>query len=98
MKRSIRAALGSMIVGALLTLPLIDLASAATETHRVQGASPQLRRIDRSLLDAKGPVDVVVQLAGVPLAVANGVDAHTSGGRMNRGQQIAYSQKLRREQ
>ena len=98
MRRSIPAALGSMMLGALLTLPLVDLANAATDAHRVQGDSPQLRRIDRSLLDAKGPVDVVVQLAGEPLAVANGPDSHFGGGRMTRAQQIAYSQRLRREQ
>ena len=98
MKRSIPAALGSMMLGALLTLPLVDLANAATDAHQVQGASPELKRIDRSLLEAKGTVDVVVQLSGEPLAVANGQDARLSGGRMNRAQQIAYSQRLRREQ
>jgi subtilisin family serine protease len=98
MKRSIPAVLGSMMLGAVLTLPLIDLAHAATDAHRVQGVSPRLQKIDRALLDTQGPVDVVVQLAGEPLAVANGPDARTAGGRMNRAQQIAYAQRLRREQ
>ena len=98
MKRSFPAALGSMMLGAFLMLPLFDLAHAATDAHRVQGVSPQLQKIDRSLLDAQGPVDVVVQLSGQPLAVANGPDSRSAGGRMNRGQQIAYSQKLRRDQ
>jgi subtilisin family serine protease len=98
MKRSTPAALGSMMLGAVLTLPLINAARAATDAHRVQSASPQLRKIDRSLLDSTGTIDVVVQLAGDPLVVANGPDAHARGGRMNRAQQMAYSQKLRRDQ
>jgi subtilisin family serine protease len=98
MRRSIPAALGSMMLGAVLTLPFADLVHAAAGALRVQSDSSQLRRIDRSLLDAQGPIDVVVQLAGEPLAVANGPDARHGGGRLNRGQQIAYSQKLRRDQ
>src|SRR5262245_38691999 len=96
MKRSIPAALGSMMLGAVLTLPLVDVAQATT--RRVQGVNPHLQKIDRAILDTQGPVDVVVQLSGDPLAVANGPDARISGGRMNRAQQIAYAQRLRREQ
>jgi len=96
MKRSIPAALVSMMLGAVLTFPLIDAAVAASV--RVQGVSPHLQKIDRALLDTQGPVDVVVQLSGEPLAVANGPDSRTAGGRMSRGQQIAYAQRLRREQ
>lgn len=98
MKRSIPAALGSMMLGAILALPLMDLAHAATDARRVQSDASQIRRIDRSILDAQGPIDVVVQLAGEPLAVANGPGARLGRSRMNRGQQIAYSQKLRRDQ
>jgi len=98
MKRSIPTALGSMMLGAVLTLPLIDLAHAATDARRVQGVTPQLQKIDRAILDTQGPVDVVVQLSGEPLSVANGLDARIAGGRMNRAQQIAYAHRLRREQ
>src|SRR5262249_44833195 len=98
MKRSVPAALGAMMLGAALTLPLLGPALAATEAHRVQSGSSQLQKIDRSLLDAKGPIDVVLKLAGYPLAAANGPDARTSGSRMSHAQQVAYSQKLRRDQ
>ncbi len=98
MRRTFARAFGSMMLGVLLTLPMIDPVLAATDARRVQAVSPRLQKIDRALLGTQGPVDVVVQLAGDPVAVANGPDARVAGGRLNRAQQIAYAQKLRRAQ
>jgi len=97
MKPSIPAVLGSMFLGAALTLPITDPANAAAGGRRLQTPYFALK-IDRSLLNASGPVDVIVQLSGEPLAVANGPDARREGGRLNRAQQIAHSQKIRSDQ
>jgi hypothetical protein len=97
MKPSIPAVLGSMFLGAALTLPITDPANAAAGGRRLQTPYSALK-IDRSLLNASGPVDVIVQLSGEPLAVANGPDARREGGRLNRAQQIAHWQKIRSDQ
>ncbi len=100
MKPSIAGALGSLLLGAALAMPLANRANAEGGAQRVgtTGASLPSQKLDSSLLNAKGTVEVIVQLAGEPLAVANGPDSHISGGRMNRAQQVAYSSRLRREQ
>ncbi len=81
--------LGSLVLGATLGFPVADLAQAAERAARGHWQTPPRCKIDRSLVDARGPVDVVMQLAGWPLAVANGPDAQRLGGRMSRGQQMA---------
>ena len=100
MKPSIAGALGSLLLGVALSVPLAGLARADDGARRVSTAGARLpaQKLDSSLLNAKGTVEVIVQLSGEPLAVANGRDSHVSGGRMNRAQQIAYSNKLRSEQ
>lgn len=60
----------------------------------VQGS----RKVDPALANAKGEVDVVVQLAGAPLAVANGRNAKTIGGLLSKAQQRAHSGTLSRSQ
>ena len=72
MKPSIPAVLGSMILGAALTLPVAETVSAAPGAKLALDSPTTAARVDRSLLALKGPVDVVVQLAGKPLALANG--------------------------
>jgi subtilisin family serine protease len=96
-KSSFPSVLGSLILGATLGFPVADLAQAASAPRAVTSRTSSLK-VDRSLVDARGPVDVVIQLSGLPLAVANGPDAKRLGGRMSRGQQIAHSQQLRRDQ
>src|SRR5690606_37940309 len=61
-------------------------------------AARNLSKIDESLANATGEVDVIVQLSEPPLAVANGENARRVGGRFNRAQQIAHSAKVRAEQ
>ncbi|MGH8286443.1 MAG: S8 family serine peptidase [Steroidobacteraceae bacterium] len=57
-----------------------------------------MAKIDDALASATGSVDVVVQLAGAPLAIANGENAKRVGGKLSRGQQIAHSEQLRARQ
>ncbi len=56
------------------------------------------RKIDPALSGAKGAVDVIVQLSGKPLAVANGQNAKRLGGLLSKTQQRAYGQTLARNQ
>ncbi|HNR21574.1 MAG TPA: S8 family serine peptidase [Steroidobacteraceae bacterium] len=56
------------------------------------------RKIDPSLADVKGEIDVIVQLAGKPLAVANGQNSKSLGGLLNRQQQRVHSATLSRDQ
>jgi subtilisin family serine protease len=103
MKPSIPAFLGSMILGAALTFPVSVVSQAATGSSvdisrlAVSGATVA-RRVDAALLKAQGPVDVIVQLAGAPLATANGENAHQQGGALSSAQQMAHSQQIRRNQ
>jgi len=56
------------------------------------------RKIDASLADVKGEIDVIVQLAGRPLAVANGQNSKSLGGLLSKSQQRAHSATLARDQ
>lgn len=56
------------------------------------------RKIDPALSSVKGEVDVVVQLAGTPLAVANGRNSKSLGGLLSKTQQRAHSATLARDQ
>lgn len=57
-----------------------------------------LAKIDASLGSASGEVEVVIRLAGEPLAIANGPNAKRTGGLMSRAQQMEHSAKARRDQ
>jgi len=102
MKPSIPAFLGSMILGAALILPVTDAALAAADSGRLAklAATGAVAggRVDSQLAKATGPVDVVVQLSGAPLAIANGENARREGGLLSRAQQIAHSQQVRKSQ
>lgn len=56
------------------------------------------RKIDPALSGVKGEVDVIVQLAGQPLAVANGQNAKRLGGLLSHAQQRAHGATLARDQ
>src|SRR5262245_24609570 len=101
MKPSVPAFLGSLVLGVAMTLP-VSFSQAATSTVdlsrlQVSGASTA-KRVDSELLKATGPVEVIVQLAGLPLALANGENSRREGGLMSRAQQIAHSDSIRRNQ
>jgi minor extracellular serine protease Vpr len=100
-KPSVPAFLGSIVLGTALSLPVSfsQAATGAVDLSRlaVSGAS-LAKRVDPALLKATGPVDVVVQLAGLPLALANGENARREGGLLNRAQQIAHSESIRKSQ
>ncbi|MEP7246545.1 MAG: S8 family serine peptidase [Gammaproteobacteria bacterium] len=98
MKSSIPAFLGSMILGAALTLPLSTISQATSVSRLAVTGATSAGRVSPALLNLKGPVDVVVQLSGAPLAVANGENARRQGGKLSHAQQVAHSQTIRRNQ
>ena len=55
-------------------------------------------KISSSLESATGQVDVVVQLAGAPLAVANGEDSKHVGGKLSRAEQMAFTRDIKTHQ
>src|SRR5689334_3967972 len=90
-----------MVLGAALTLPATfsEAAPGAVDLSRLQLSSPiTASRVDPELLKATGTLDVVVQLSGLPLALANGENSRREGGILNRAQQIAHSQQIRKDQ
>jgi subtilisin family serine protease len=62
------------------------------------GGTPVTQRFDPELRKNTGTIEVIVQLAGIPLAVANGENARRAGGLMTRAQQMEYSRAIRRNQ
>ena len=101
--------LGAALVGAALAAPLPGFAAdgAAGAPVYAIGNAAQLHlpaaaaasaKISSALQGARGRVDVVVQLAGAPLAVANGVDSKHVGGRLNRGEQMSFTRDIESHQ
>ncbi len=82
-----------MILGAALTVPVAEAVGACTRTLALSSPTTALR-VDPSLRDAKGTIDVVVQLPDAPLAGAMSENALREGGGLNRAQQVAYSAKI----
>nr|PZN78395.1 MAG: peptidase S8 [Pseudomonadota bacterium] len=102
MRRPVPVFLGSVILGAALASPVMSGPISAVQSSNISQlalpAARNLSKIDESLANATGEVDVIVQLSEPPLAVANGENARRVGGRFNRAQQIAHSAKVRAEQ
>ena len=95
--------LGASLLGAVLASPVLSLpaantyASGSTAQLRLPSAI-NLKKISSSLEGATGQVNVVVQLAGDPLAVANGEDSKHVGGTMNHAQQMAFTGDIKTHQ
>lgn len=91
------------IASTLVALPVADSATkpedGIVDASRLALPVPRTTgKLDAALARASGPVDVVVQLAGVPLAIANGENAHREGGRLGRAAQMTHSAELSRTQ
>ena len=97
MKPSIPAVLGSMILGAALTVPVAEAVGASARSLALSTPTTAVR-VDPALRNAKGVIDVVVQLPDAPLANAMGENALREGGGLNRAQQVAHSAQITREQ
>jgi subtilisin family serine protease len=95
--------LGASLLGAALASPVLSLpstnvyASASTAQLRLPSAIA-LQKLSSALTNATGQVDVVVQLTGAPLAVANGEDSKHLGGKMSRAEQMAFTRDIRTHQ
>jgi subtilisin family serine protease len=82
----------------------IAIPAGATPTPPEIELDPELQlsqpveAIDQALTQVSGEVEVVVQLADAPLAVANGANAKKTGGMLNRGQQQRYTNDLNLKQ
>ena len=97
-------------VGALLTTAIASVvagsagmqaAVAASRTgveHLALKAPITVDKVAPSLKAATGTVEVVVQLAGKPLTLANGANAKRLGGTLSPAQQSAHSASLRASQ
>jgi len=103
MHRKLSAALGSVILGVALGSAALASAApalAASNTYTQSGASLRLAapatlgKIATSLAGANGQVDVVVELTGAPLAIANGVDSKHLGGKLSHAQQMSFSRDI----
>jgi hypothetical protein len=93
----------SSVLFLVLTLALTLPTSAAAPAQ--DGSSglalpdgPVSAKIDSSLADATGPVEIVVRLTSASLAEAQGQGAKQKGGKLNKGQQRDYLRKLQQEQ
>jgi minor extracellular serine protease Vpr len=95
--------LGASLLGVALASPVLSLpsANAYTSSNAAQLRLPaaiNLKKISSSLESATGQVDVVVQLAGAPLAVANGEDSKHVGGKLSRAEQMAFTRDIKTHQ
>ena len=100
--------LGASLLGAALALPLPGFADGApgapvysignaAQLH-LPAAAAASSKISTALQGASGQVNVVVQLSGAPLAVANGVDSKHVGGKLSRGEQMAFTRDIQTHQ
>ena len=98
--------LGASLLGAALAAPLAGFAADAAPIYSI-GNAAQLRlpaaaaassKISTALQGASGQVNVVVQLSGAPLAVANGVDSKHVGGKLSRGEQMTFTRAIQTHQ
>jgi minor extracellular serine protease Vpr len=101
MRRSVPNLVGSVLVGVACSLSA-SFSNAATGTIDLSrlaiGGTPVSQRLDPELRKTSGSIEAIVQLTGVPPALANGENARRAGGLMNRAQQMAHSQSLRQNQ
>ncbi|MBX3694353.1 MAG: S8 family serine peptidase [Steroidobacteraceae bacterium] len=95
----------SVLVGAAALAALAAHSTAAPVANLPNASALALpapvqtsRKIDPSLNHVKGEIDVVVQLAGQPLAIANGQNSKSLGGLLSKAQQRAHSASLSRDQ
>lgn len=93
----------SAVTSAALALPAFSAAlnpaiASVSATPLALPAPRILNKTADALAGASGPVEVVVQLAGAPLAIANGENARREGGRLGRAGQVAHSADLNRRQ
>src|SRR6185437_6688892 len=96
--------LGASLLGAALAAPMPAVAAEGVYSIgnaaqlQLPAATPSSSKISTALQGARGQVDVVVQLTGAPLAVANGVDSKHVGGRLSRGAQMAFTRDIQTHQ
>ncbi len=103
MSPKLPAFLGASLLGAALALPALSQPADNTYTS---GSAAQLRlpsavsqsKISSALSGATGQVDVVVQLTGAPLAVANGMDSKHVGAKLSRAEQVAFTRDIKTHQ
>ena len=96
--------LGASLLGAALAAPMPAVAAEGVYSIgnaaqlQLPAATPSSSKISTALQGAGGQVDVVVQLTGAPLAVANGADSKHVGGRLSRGAQMAFTRDIQTHQ
>ena len=110
MDRKVPLRAGSVLLGAALAIPAFVTSTsfaASTSTAVISESASTLRtlpfqagasKVSAALTAVTGPVDIVVQLTGLPLALANGQDAKHLGGQFSHAQQVAFTQDVQSHQ
>ena len=101
MSSKLPAFLGAALLGAAMASPVLSLPATniySTDSHLRLPAAIALKKIASSLNAATGQVNVVVQLAGTPLVLANGEDSKHVGGKLSRAEQIAFTRDIKTHQ
>jgi minor extracellular serine protease Vpr len=109
MSSKLPALLGASLFGAALAAPFPGFTAEGMAGSPVysMGNAAQLHlpvarsasaKISTALQGARGRVNVIVQLTGAPLAVANGVDSKHLGSRLSRGDQMAFTREIQAHQ
>ena len=99
--KSLSVLLTTTVATALASGAGIQSAAAAGGGHIDQlalKAPVTLDKVDRRLDGASGKIEIVIQLSGRPLALANGANSKRLGGAMTPAQQSAHSRGIRESQ
>jgi subtilisin family serine protease len=90
----------AVALGVLAAVPVAaQQAGGPVNVSRLKLSTPAgIDKVDASLGNASGEVEVVVRLAGEPLAIANGPNSRRVGGVLTRTQQTEHSARLRMAQ
>jgi len=90
----------AVALGVLAAVPAAaQQAGGPVNVSRLKLSTPVgIDKVDASLGTASGEVEVVVRLAGEPLAIANGPNSRRVGGVLTRSQQTEHSARLRQSQ
>ena len=90
----------AVALGVLAAVPAAaQQAGGPVNVSRLKLSTPVgIDKVDASLANSSGEVEVVVRLAGEPLAIANGPNSRRVGGVLTRSQQTEHSARLRQSQ
>jgi subtilisin family serine protease len=103
MKSTLSVLVGAAVLGAAVTAPILSVAATPViQSRNIASLRLPVKRtldkVESTLRNATGEVEVVVRLTDEPLAIANGEDAKRIGGRLMRSQQVNHTQNIQSRQ